>query len=124
MKSLQNVKYAKRLIHSQFSCKPEVIQTPSQSKSEQNAKDIHQFCKKVSQIAYTFANLRFWAKKVSEIAETFEKVILKVKKTDGFLKVTCRKCDRGVEKVTSETPNQSYNNNATQSGTNHSVETK
>ena len=124
MKRRQNEKYAKRLIHSQFSCKPEVIQKPSQAKSEQNAKDIHQFCKKVSKIAHTFANLRFWAKKVSEIVNTFKKVILKVKKTDGFLKVTCRKCDRGVEKLTSETPNQSYNNNATRSGTNHSVETK
>ena len=40
--------------------------------------------------------MRFWTKKVSEIVRTFEKVILKVKKTDGFLKVTCRKCDRGL----------------------------
>ena len=124
MKSLQNVKYAKHLIHSRFSCKPEVNQTPSQAKSEQNAKDIHQFCKKVSKIVHTFANLRFGAKKVSEIVNTFKKVILKVKKTDGFLKVTCRKCDRGVEKVTSETPNQSHNNKRSRSGTNHSVETK
>ena len=102
MESLQNEKYAKRMIHSQFSSKPEVIQKASQAKSEQNAKDIHQFCKKVSQIAHTFANLRFWAKKVSEIVRTFEKVILKVKKTDGFLKVTCRKCDRGLKKQAAE----------------------
>ena len=124
MKRPQNKKYSKSLIHSSISCKPEVSQKPSQAKSEQNAKDIHQFCKKVSKIAHTFANLRFWAKKVTEIAETFKKVILKVKKTDGFLKVTCRKCDRGVEKLTSETPNQSHNNKTTGSGTNHSVETK
>ena len=26
-----------------------------------------------------------------------EKVILKVKQTGGFLKVTCRKCDRGLQ---------------------------
>ena len=78
MKGLQNEKYAKRLIHSSISCKPEVSQKPSQAKREQNTKDIHQFYKKMSQIAYTFANLRFWAKKVSEIVNTFEKVILKV----------------------------------------------
>ena len=47
---------------------------------------------------------------MSEIVNTFEKGDLKVKKTDGFLKVTCRKCDRGVEKVTSETPKQRANN--------------
>ena len=84
MKRRQNEKYAKRLIHSQFSCKPEVIQKPSQAKSEQNAKDIHQFCKKVSKIVHTFANLRFEAKKVNEIVNTFKKVILKVKKMMGF----------------------------------------
>ena len=100
------------------------MQEPSEDKSKQNRRDIHDFSEKVSQIADTFENLRFWTKKVSKLVGTFEKVILKVKKTDGFLKVTCRKCDRGVEKLTSETPNQSYNNNGTQSGTNHSVETK
>ena len=124
MKRRQNEKYSKSLIHSPISCKPEVSQKPSRAKSNQNAKDIHQFCKQVSKIVYTFANLRFWAKKVSEIVNTFKQVILKVKKTDGFLKVTCRKCDRGVEKVTSETPNQSHNNKRTQSDTNHSVDTK
>ena len=45
-----------------------------------------------------------FSKKVSRIVRTFEKVILKVKKTVGFLKVTCRKSDRGVEKVVSKTP--------------------
>ena len=39
--------------------------------------------------ANTFENLRFWTKKVCEFVRTFEKVILKVKKTDEFLKVTC-----------------------------------
>ena len=96
MKRRQNEKYAKSVIHSPISCKPEVSQKPSQTKSEQNAKDIHQFCKKVSKIANTFANLRFWVKKVVENVNTFKKVILKVKKTDGFLKVTCRKCDRSL----------------------------
>ena len=37
----------------------------------------------------TFENLRFWTKKVSQNVNTFEKVISKVKKTDGFLKVAC-----------------------------------
>ena len=124
MKRPQNEKYAKRRIHSSFSCKPEVIQKPSQAKSDQNARDIHQFCKKVCQIAHTFINLRFGPKKVSEIVRTFEKMILKVKKTDEFLKVTCRKCDRGVEKVTSETPKQRANNKGSRSGTNRSVETE
>ena len=122
MKSLQNEKYAKRSIHSQLSCKPEVSQKPSRAKSEQNAKGIHQCCKKVSKIAHTFANLSFL--KVNEIVRTFKKVIFKVKKTDEFLKVTCRKCDRGIEKVTSENANQSHNNKRPGSGTNHSVETK
>ena len=124
MKRRQNEKYSKSLIHSPISCKPEVSQKPSQAKSEQNAKDIHQFCKKVNKIAYTFANLRFEAQKVSEIVNTFKKVILKVKKTDGFLKVTCRKCDRGLRKLTSETPKQSHNNKKPGSGGHHSVETK
>ena len=85
MKRRQNEKYSKSLIHSPISCKRKASQKPSQAKSEQNAKDIHQFCKKVSQIASTFANLRFWAKKVSEIVRTFKKVILKVKeKLVGF----------------------------------------
>ena len=61
---------------------------------------------------------------MSEIVRTLEKVILKVKKTDEFLKVTCRKCDRGVEKVTSETPNQSHNNKRSRSGGRHYVEIK
>ena len=100
------------------------MQEPSEDKSKQNRRDIHDFSEKVSQIADTFENLRFWTKKVSKFVRTFEKVILKVKKTDGFLKVTCRKCDRGLRKLTSETLNQGYNNNATGSGTNHSVETK
>ena len=52
--------------------------------------------KKMCKIAYTFNNLRFGTKKMSEIVKTFKKNILKVKKTDGFLKVTCRKCDRGL----------------------------
>ena len=43
----------------------------------------------MSQIADTFENLRFWTKKVSKFVRTFEKVILKVKKTDEFLKVAC-----------------------------------
>ena len=30
-----------------------------------------------------------WGQKVSENVNTFEKVISKVKKTDGFLKVAC-----------------------------------
>ena len=100
------------------------MQTPSEAKSDQNRKDVHQFSDKVSQIAYTFENLRFWTKKVNEIVRTFEKVILKVKKTDEFLKVTCRKCDRGLRKLISVTPNQSYNNKRFRSGTNDSVETK
>ena len=93
-------------------------------KSGPNRKDIHNFSEKVSQIADTFENLRFWTKKVSQIVRIFEKVILKVKKTDEFLKVTCRKCDRGLRKWTSETPNLSYNNKTSRSGGNDSVETK
>ena len=118
MKRPQSEKYAKRFIFVDFikhektpkwkvfkkphtfaiSCKPEVIQKPSQAKSEQNAKYIHQFCKKVSQIAHTFENLKFWTKKVSQIDETFENL-----KSDPLfrrdeMKVTCRKCDRGVRK--------------------------
>ena len=100
------------------------MQEPSEDKSQQNRRDIHDFSEKVSQIADTFEKLRFWTKKVSKFVRTFEKVISKVKKTDGFLKVICRKCDRGLRKLTSGTPIQSYNNNGTGSGGNHSVETK
>ena len=82
------------------------MQEPSEDKSKQNRRDIHDFSEKVSQIADTFENLKFRTKKVSQIVKTFEKVILKVKKTHEFLKVTCRKCDRGLRKLTSETPNQ------------------
>ena len=35
-------------------------------------------------------------KKVDQTRDTFEKVISTVKKTDGFLKVACRKCDTFV----------------------------
>ena len=82
------------------------MQTPSEAKSSPNRKDIHQVSEKVSQNANTFENLRFWTKKVSQNVRIFEKVILKVQKTDGFLKVTCRKCDRGIRKLTSETPTE------------------
>ena len=68
----------------------------SESKSEANAWYIHTLREKVSQIGNTFDNLRCWTNKVSKFVRTFKKVILKVKKTDGFLKVTCRKCDRGL----------------------------
>ena len=78
------------------------MQEPSEDKSKQNRRDIHEFSEKVSQIVDTFENLRFWTKKVSQIVETFEKMILKVKKTDAFLKVTCRKCDRGLNQTPSE----------------------
>ena len=33
---------------------------------------------------------------MSQIVRTFEKVILKVEKTDEFLKVACQKCDTFV----------------------------
>ena len=85
------------------------MQEPSEDKSKQNRRDIHDFSEKVSQIADTFENLRFWTKKVSKFVRTFEKMILKVKKTHGFLKVRCRKCDRGLRKLTSETSIQGHN---------------
>ena len=66
------------------------------SRTEPSSKTFHSFCEKVSQIADTFENLKFRTKKVNQIVETFQKVILKVKKTYEFLKVTCRKCDRGL----------------------------
>ena len=59
------------------------MQEPSEDKSKQNRTDIHDFSEKVSQIADTFENLRFWTKKVSQNVKTFEKVMLKVKKTEG-----------------------------------------
>ena len=65
------------------------MQEPSEDKSKQNRRDIHDFSEQVSQIADTLENLRCWTKTVSEIIRTFEKVISKVKKTDGFLKVAC-----------------------------------
>ena len=40
--------------------------------------------------------MKIQLKKVCQIVNTFEKVILKVKKTDEFLKVACRKCDTFV----------------------------
>ena len=56
----------------------------------------YSFSEKVCQIAHTFDNLRFLAKKVCEIVKTFEQMISKAIKTHGFLKVTCRKCERVV----------------------------
>ena len=76
-----------------------MIGVSKKRKSKQYRTDIHEFSENVSQIADTLENLRFWTKKVSQIVETFGKIILKVKKTDGFLKVTCRKCDRGLKKT-------------------------
>ena len=52
--------------------------------------------KKVCEIGDTFNKTGFCLTKVGEIVETYDKVILKVTKTHGFLKVTGRKCDRGV----------------------------
>ena len=75
-----------------------MIGVSKKRKSRQNRKGIHEFSEKVSQIADTLENLRFWTKKVSQIVGTFGKMILKVEKTDGFLTVTCRKCDRGLKK--------------------------
>ena len=74
-----------------------MIGVSKKRKSRQNRKGIHEFSEKVSKIADTLENLRFWTKKVSQIVRTFGKMILKVEKTDGFLKVTCRKCDRGLK---------------------------
>ena len=42
------------------------------------------------------SSLEYRSQKVCQIENTFEKVILKVKKTDEFLKVACRKCDTFV----------------------------
>ena len=69
---------------------------PSEAKTNANRLYIHTFKTKVNQIADTFENLRFWLNKVSKNVNTFEKVISKVKNTDGFLKVTCWKCDTFV----------------------------
>ena len=71
------------------------MQEPSEDKSKQNRKDIHEFSEKVSQIADTFENLRISLKKVKQIANTFENL-----KTDPLfrrdeMKVTCRNRDRG-----------------------------
>ena len=47
-------------------------------------------------LAQTFENLKLLMKKVSQNVNTLIKVISKVKKTDGFLNVACRKCDTFV----------------------------
>ena len=49
-------------------------------KSRQNRKGIHEFSEKVSQIADTLENLRFWTKKVSQIVRTFENLRFWTKK--------------------------------------------
>ena len=69
------------------------MQEPSEDKSKQNRRDIHDFSEKVSQIVDTFEKLRCLTKKPSKIVDTFENLLDKLNKTDGFLKVVCQNCE-------------------------------
>ena len=40
-----------------------------QEPSEDKSKDIHDFSEKVSQIAHTFENSRFWTKKLTKVMQ-------------------------------------------------------